>query len=237
MANEIKTWLDSSNPDFEAGLKLFTKYSRNRALFLYLSRKQDMRKLRYELEKLSKLKHIVAVGAPKPKSSTAKKSTPPPPDPDGHKVIAPRRVNREDLPKELQEVYDAITDHYKLQRTAHEKMKLAKTDEQRAELRAKLVEIDDNIATGWNTIDEGMAMLAAKAKEKEPATTSADSSKKINTARSAISRAISSKKFNREKLLVHIDVLIQNKVPVTAATHAKLIDLNVIEKESNLLVK
>ncbi len=235
--SEIKKWLEANEPDFETGLKLFTRYSRNRALFLYLSRKQDMKKLRYELEKLSKLKNLQPLDLPNSKPKAAASATPPTPDPEGHKIIKPNRVNREDLPEDLQSVYDEIGNYYKLQRSVHEKMKLATTDEARAALRAELVEIDETIAAGWKVIDEGLAAPASKAEQKEQAADPAKISQQINTARSAVSRALKAQKFSPVKLMKHIDILIEHQAPVNAETRQKLIELNVIKTESNLLVK
>ena len=53
--NKIKQWLESEEKDFEEGIALLRKYSRNRALVNNLSRKQNaanLAKLEYEIGKL-----------------------------------------------------------------------------------------------------------------------------------------------------------------------------------------
>jgi hypothetical protein len=228
---EIKAWLNSPEKDIDAGIALFQKYSRNRALFLYLSRKRDERKLIYELEKLSKFTNLKPVAQPRIVRAKMQKDQPPAPDPEGHKIIEPRRLNREDLPDQLKVIYDGVVEAYKLQRVVHEKMKLATTDEDRAALREDLIKLDDAIDNG---IDEPKDE-APKAPEKQY---TVQDIKAINSARTFISRAI--KKFNpeqKDKLLERINLMISLEAAVSIDTRNKLIELNVIDQNSNLLGK
>lgn len=237
---EIKAWLKSPEKDIDAGIALFQKYSRNRALFLYLSRKRDERKLIYELEKLSKFTNLKPVAQPRVVRAKMQKDQPPAPDPEGHKIINPRRINREDLPDALKVVYDGVAEAYKIQRVVHEKMKLTETDEARAELRAELVKLDDDIATGWDAIDSGLNDPEPEAPEApEPEKQySVQDIKAINSARTYISRAI--KKFNpdqKAKLIERINQMISLGAAVSLDTRNKLIELDVIDQKSNLLGK
>lgn len=266
---EIIIYLKAPNPDFDEGLALFHKYSRNRSVFLYLQRKHDFSKLRYELEKLSKLEGLKVKTIPHEKVQVSKKiasdakkiatdANVDSPDakvdssdanvvdvlvnePEGHKIIEPSRVKREDLPDDLKKIFDHIAQFYKLQRTVHEKMKLAKDDKSRAEFRAKVVEFDDLIATGWAFIDESLA--AAKADpDSLPAAdapeAAVDVNKAINAARTSISRLIKGYAPEKKaKLLEHINTLIKYNASVKLPTRQKLIELNVIDEKSDLLGK
>jgi hypothetical protein len=237
---EIKAWLSSSEKNIDAGIALFQKYSRNRALFLYLSRKRDERKLIYELEKLSKFTNLKPVTQPRSVRNKIQTPQPPAPDTEDHKIINPRRVNREDLPDQLKVIYDGVAEAYKFQRVVHEKMKLATTDEDRAALRADLIKLDDDIAAGWDAIDNGLMApepKAPEAPEPEKQYTVQDI-KAINSARTYISRSI--KKFNpkqKDKLLERINLMISLEAAVSIDTRNKLIELNVIDQNSNLLGK
>jgi len=231
---EIKDWLQSETKDFEAGLLLFQKYSRNRAILLYLARKKDIDKLEYELSKLAQFDNLKAIEHQSPVSSNfIKKPVVVTEDDEVHKIMQSRSVKREDLPEELQVIYDGIADTYKLQRVYHEKMKLATTDEARAELREKVVECDKMIKFSWNQIDEEIALPTDKVENKvaEP-----DVAKLVGAARTYLSRAI--KKYrpeDNEKIVERIETLIRFKASVKAETRAKLIELNVINEDSNLL--
>ncbi|MDA3943696.1 MAG: hypothetical protein PF694_09185 [Bacteroidetes bacterium] len=235
---EIKAWLNSPEKDINAGIALFQMYSRNRALLLYLTRKRDERKLIYELEKLAKHANLKPVTQPRAMREKMQTAPPPAPDPDGHKIIKPKRVNREDLPDALKVVYDGVAEAYKLQRVVHEKMKLSETDEDRAALRAELVKLDDDIAAGWDAIDQGMMVPEPEAPKVAEKQYTVQDIKAINSARTYISRAI--KKFNpdqKAKLIERINQLISLEAAVSIETRNKLIELNVIDQNSNLLGK
>lgn len=226
---EIKDWLEKPEKDFNEGLSLFQKYSKNRSVFLYLLRKADMSKLEYELSKLAKYDNLKVIGLPKPFLAKRKFNLV---ADETHKILQARTIKREDLPEELQKVYDEITEDYKLQRVFHEKMKLAKTDEARTDLRKEVVELDDRIASHWKLIDEAVA----GSKDSGVKDTPAETHKVINSARVFISRAIKNyKPENRDKILERVETLIRLKAPVKSDTRAKLIELNVIENSSNLL--
>jgi hypothetical protein len=117
-------------------------------------------------------------------------------------------------------------------------MKLATTDEDRAALREDLIKLDDDIAAGWDAIDNGIDEPkdeAPKAPEKQY---TVQDIKAINSARTFISRAI--KKFNpeqKDKLLERINLMISLEAAVSIDTRNKLIELNVIDQNSNLLGK
>jgi hypothetical protein len=228
---EIKDWLQSENKDFNAGLLLFQKYSRNRAILLYLARKKDIEKLEYELMKLAQFDDLKPIEHQSPVSSNFIKKPAVLTEADEvHKLMQSRSVKREDLPEELQVIYDGIADAYKLQRVYHEKMKLATTDEARAELRDKVVECDNIIGFGWDQIDESINLPDGKTPENP------DVAKLVGAARTYLSRAIKDfKPENTAKILERVETLIKFKASVKAETRLKLIELHVIEENSNLL--
>lgn len=191
MNKEILEYLNSAEPDFATGLALFCKYSRNESLMSWISRKHDMAKLKYELEKLSKMNptpntqvniHVAKYIRPDAMPATVKLPEPVRENEVQFKTFDERKTRRADLPESLQKVYDTIAEDYKLRRALHEKMKMAGTDEDRASFRARLIETEDRIQSGWKQIDEYLA-AAAKAK----VTTEEF---KESTARSYISKAL-----------------------------------------------
>jgi hypothetical protein len=114
-------------------------------------------------------------------------------------------------------------------------MKLATTDEERAALRADLVKLDDDIAAGWDTIEEGLKTPPAPEPEPPKQYTVADL-KAINAARVYISRAVNKYDAkNREKIIERVNTLITLKSSVKKETRDKLIELNVIDQNSNLV--
>lgn len=235
---EIKDWLESEEKDFNTGLQLFQKYSRNRAMILYLARKQDQKKLVYELEKISKFENLKPVIQVKNTTVLVNRALNIKPETKAVEPEAPvdlvlkhAKINRDELPGDLQVVHENIAEAYKTQRVIHEKMKLAETDEAREELRSQLIGLDDLIAEGWNQLD------AFQEDKTPPSDPDPDVVKLVNSARTYISREI--KNFNpdkKAKLLERINLLIEQKASVSAKTRDKLIELNVITTESNLLV-
>lgn len=239
---EIKSWLDDDGKVFQHGFDLFVKYSRNRSLMLYLSRKHNMEKLVYELGKLlsfSLAEHQVKITAPiaNKMSETAKEEKV-----ESFKYNEFKHLVRKALSKDHKVVYDQIALAYKTQRTYHEKMKLATTDEARAELRAKVIEADDIISKGWKGLDAFKA-----SKEKVPAKATAatvfEMSKEVNACRSYLSRGISElPKLNEKKaasriaeMKVRVEKMISLNAPVKNETREALINLNIIDEKSNLV--
>jgi hypothetical protein len=203
MANEkIEAWLASEEKDFTTGLNLFTEFSNNRSIYLYLSRKQNTAKLQYELEKLAGIPvikpvpEIVQDEKPEGDSETTGTSTTGTQTPDDKgegitdetvlQIVSGKKINPDTLPENMRKIYDVVIEAYKLQRSAHEKMKLATTDEQRAKLRKEVVRLDDIIGKGWDALEEGQ-----KAKTDPPADGNTDPlsiMKEVNAARTFVSR-------------------------------------------------
>jgi hypothetical protein len=186
---EIRKWIEQANPDFDRGFALFCQYSRNQSLIKYIGRKRQMQVLRYELEKFSTMPNLTPnpfykanlvqfggiIESTKPVEVVKEKKV---------VVIDDRRVNRADLPVALQEVYDVILEDYKLQRSVHEKMKAANSDEGRAAFRSQLVELTTKIKANWAIIDQGFI-------PEEAGIPVSGISSQVNSARAYISKMIS----------------------------------------------
>lgn len=190
---EIKKWLQSNTPDYNAGVLLFAKHSRNKSLLHYFTRKGDvaMLKLRYELGKLVNGAPVVFKALHKPKT-TAESENPPVDkpvvertdiDPDG-------KINPADLPEHLHILYDKNVEDYKLLRGAHAAMAVAKTKSERKKFRKQIAKLDDAIADRWALIDEWVA-------SGKPATTTDDqlpagslTPQEVNAFRTYISRGL-----------------------------------------------
>lgn len=192
MNSEIKKYLESADPSFAEGLALFCRYSRNEALMSWISRKRDVEKLRYELEKLSRMNPALNTmgSVMKAKYCHPGLDAGPEKEPETDivfKTVDERKTRRADLPEELQTVYDTIAEDYKLRRALHEKMKMASTDEDRASFRERIIEANDRIEAGWKEIDEYLLTV-----EKNKAA----SDFKESTARSYISKALKKKQLS-----------------------------------------
>lgn len=160
---EITLYLNQQDPGFAQGFKLFCKYSRNQSLMSYIGRKREMEQLLYELEKLSSMGRLTVnpnheaqhIRFNREDITPLEASTNSKQEEDNHFfIVDERKVRREDLPEELQKLYDEITEQYKVQRSMHEKMKLANSDTGRKEFRDEVVNLQQSIAGKWRIIDE-----------------------------------------------------------------------------------
>jgi len=199
---EIKYWLDSEIKDFGAGYVLFVRFSHNRALALYLARKHDLLKLTYELQKISdrptlKDAPVMPIGPILKMVKSSEEKVNGITDAGNVidnaeqkiRIIKDGKVQYDDLPEELKKLYDENTVSYKNMRTLHEQMKLAKTDEERAEKRAIIDTLDDGISGNWKIIDDWAAGKIT-ADDLVAATGEQEEYKQINAARTYLSRNI-----------------------------------------------
>ena len=134
----------------------------------WISRRHDMPKLLYELEKLSKVAPSVQSNE---STSLARYAVKPAQEAEPAKeekqeqqpvsvqqqviwrTYDERRTRRADLPPELQQLYDTISEDYKLRRGLHEKMKMAQSNKDRAHYRALVLETDGRIRGKYAQID------------------------------------------------------------------------------------
>jgi hypothetical protein len=247
---EIKAWLEAETKDFESGYTLFVRFSHNRALALYLARKHDLKKLEYEIQKISErplLKDapVMPIGPVLKVIKSAEEKT------NGItaaaevlnkselkvRIIRDGKIQYDDLPEELKKLYDENTASYKNMRSLHEQMKLAKTDEERAGKRLMIDSFDDCISRNWKVIDdwaEGKLDLdSLKAAESVQ-----EDFKMINAARTYLSRNISKmetlKEEKREKMKLdlreRVAYLRSKKADISHETLVKLAKYGVIDE-------
>ena len=247
---EIKAWLDAGTKDFEAGYSLFVRFSHNRALALYLARKRDLKKLEYEIQKISErptlkdapvmpigpVLKMIKTGEDKANGITDAA------DVIGKaegkvRVIKDGKVQYEDLPDELKKLYDENTASYKNMRTMHEQMKLAKTDEERAGKRLMIDSFDDCISRNWKIIDDWAAgKLDLDSLNAETAVQ--EDFKLINAARTYLSRNISKMetlkdgKYDKMKLDLRekVNFLKSKKADISRETMVKLSRYGIIDE-------
>ena len=135
----INEWL-AGNRDYASGLALLAKYSKNRILLQNLSRKPLPAKLEYELRKLSKTPEPPVVPPANILPETAPESVPAP-------LTGKPRINPDDLPDHLRQLWQETAEKYRLARTLHEKLKLLADADQRAPLIGQLENYRKEIRT------------------------------------------------------------------------------------------
>lgn len=203
MNPEIDQYLQKKEKDFNEGFALFCRYSRNESLMSWIGRKKDEARLVYELGKLSRMgasginpladRHILLYNKAAGPAAESSGSSAGAAASAGivFKTYDERKTRRADLPERLQKVYDDIAGDYKLRRSYHEKMKTAMTDKDRAELRAKVLETQERIDSGWEEIDKWLL-------EKESG--KVEESFKESTCRSYISKMLRKKDLKPDQI-------------------------------------
>lgn len=141
----INEWL-ASDRDYASGLALLAQYSKNRILLQSLSRKTMPGKLEYELRKLSKTPELPVV----PPSNTLPATDPvPTPIP----IEGKPKINPDDLPDHLRQLWQETAEKYRLARAVHEQLKLKTEADQRAPLIEQLENYQKEIRANWEVID------------------------------------------------------------------------------------
>ena len=141
----INEWLAGSR-DYASGLALLAQYSKNRTLLQNLSRKPLPAKLEYELCKLSKTPEPSVVPRTDVLSATAPEPAPAP-------LTGKPKVNPDDLPEHLRQLWQETAEKYRLARALHEQLKLQTDTAQRAPLIEQLENYRKEIRTNWEIID------------------------------------------------------------------------------------
>lgn len=140
---EIKEWLNGGK-EYATGLILLVKYSRNRNLIQHLSRKPWPEKLEYELRKICKEHESIVI--PSLKEVV-------PPDKDRVRIGEKSKVNPDDLPEHLKQLWNETAEKYRLARAIHEQLKLQTKADQRAPLVEQLETYRKEIRANWDVID------------------------------------------------------------------------------------
>lgn len=145
MENEIINWLNGPR-DYTTGRAIFEKYSRKKNLVNLFRRKYKPDVLLYNMQKLVRFKVTTIPTFKKTEEISG-------PKPDGRKTIVTDRIDYEQLPVRLQKLYNRNREMYKHMRSYHEKMKQAKSDNERANYRKVVIDYDDAISANWKEID------------------------------------------------------------------------------------
>jgi hypothetical protein len=240
---EIKIWLESEEKDFDQGYKLLAKVLKNQSILHYLQRKRDQVKLVYELSKLvpfvvvtpteEEVAELLSNNAEVSNAAELIKKQ------DAKlKIVQSGQINYDELPEALKPVYDNTISKYKEMRSVHEKMKLATSDEQRAELRKTLDELDIEIESGWVVIN------AWSKSGKLPETGKKGKAidfKAVNAARTYVSRAIEKAETTTGKKLeklvadlqIRVNTLIAAEAEIKPETWEKLLALGIKAQEND----
>lgn len=222
MDEKILEWLQSEEKDFDQGYLLLAKVLKNQSILHYLQRKRDQAKLEYELQKLVPATTVKKVAEPisENHANDMKLSAEKVEKHDGKlKVVQGGQVNYDELPEVLKPVYDKTIQRYKEMRSVHEKMKLATSDEQRAELRKLLDELDTEIESGWAVIDTWIKTGKLPEAGKQEKTVDY---KAVNAARTYVSRAIEKAETTTGKKLEKLVADLQIRVNTLVAAEAEI---------------
>lgn len=202
-AKEIRDWF-ASGKDFDEGFVLFVRFSHNRALAMQLSRKRIQSKLEYELQKI--VERTLIIERPVMPIGVIKKAIAPVIEmkaaieteiSKGEKIIEKQgkvfiwhddKVDYESLSDEQKALFDSNRDMYKEMRSYHEKMKLSTTDEDRKEMRDKVVELDGLIRENWKQFDASFEPQEPSSQGQENGEKETDPFKAVNNARSYLSK-------------------------------------------------
>lgn len=218
---KIVEYLSSENRDYDKGLMLLNKYSKNRILFQRLSRKPWVEKLEYELQKLvdrdNLLKGIVIEKKSLQKVESDKsdyvESLPEVFEVKRNFVVRSKhKITYTDLPYSLRVVWDETAELYKHSRSLHEKLKLMhkSSDEDRKPLIENLLKLQSKVRENWDIIDgfDPAKDLVDDVSDSQPI-----NAKRISANRAYISRNVKNVKAGEDtelfsKLQIRITELI-----------------------------
>ena len=224
--DDIRGWLSAPDSSFERGLELLSSVEPNAGLVAFIRRKKDRRGLEYHLRKRLKCP---------PRRLVAKvTAAPAPQDPQpGTLPRQYRRTRREDLPERLRPVYDGIVEKYRLQRAAHERMKLLSVLPERrgetAPARAQGTALGKEIRSMWEFIDSSLDAESGDAAGKEPAAPPFN----VSSYRSFITRAIARKEIppeRRAEVMRRVEEMLRYGIPISDKTVERLRSLGLFPK-------
>lgn len=222
MNEKILVWLQSEEKDFDQGYLLLAKVLKNQSILHYLQRKRDQAKLEYELLKLAPVitSKESTEGVKATSNQVLNNASKIIEKHDSKlKVVQSGQVNYDELPAVLKPIYDVTISKYKEMRSVHEKMKLVASDEERAELRKTLDELDNEIEAGWTVID---AWIKTGALPEVKTAVQAIDFKAVNAARTYVSRAIEKAETTTGKKLEKLVADLQSRVDVLIAAKAEI---------------
>ena len=240
---KIIKYLESKKHDYDKGLILLAKFSKNKMLLQNLARKPRPEKLDYELRKLvDRAKPVVENPGisitPKSdddkdladtKTKTISEIVPVIEQPKRLIVLRNKQeIDYKDLPKPLQLLWDDNAELYKHSRSLHEKLKLMEkaSPDERKPIIEKLVSMQASVRESWDIIDAYDPTAVVKKAESKPI-----DAKRISANRKYISFNVKklSSGDNDSKLFVKIQERITELVAANETfkqdQHDKLVKL------------
>lgn len=223
----IRTFLDKGQ-DFDEGLALLEQVEVNRGILSFLARKRDMKALRYQLAKRLKLPPRKVMLAKRQNGLSSKNA--------GQSANAPlaaknrhRRTRRDELPESLRPVYDGIAEKYKLQRSLHEKMKLLSASDgnenEIAEIRSQIVELESEIRESWNTIDDELDKVEGSGNDSAQNTDETSAPFKPSLHKAYIAKALAKDDLTesrKEEVIRRVQQLLDHNIPISDKMVEKL---------------
>lgn len=252
---EVKKYLEQEKPTFQEGFHLLCKYCRNQSLLSYIGRTGSMQHLLYNLKKVAKMNIKPHPRAMQMEATYNRQMDAPAQEPEqiqqpddnggadnandpnecddislAEEIIAnyKKRFKREELPSQLQELYDKNTDLYKEMRAYHEKMKQCNSDVGRAEFRSIVVSMANEIADRYELIEKKMLEEEQQPKQAPASVTPAQ----INSARAYISKMLKKENISdaqRLKIQEYYQMLVDNGAEINEETLQRLRDKSFIQ--------
>lgn len=232
----IKEWIDKkADADYDEGLALLSKFSKNRMLIQALGRKPWPEKLRYELEKVLRLHTSPQTIAQMKAQNKELEET-------GELIVTAqimgveldrtlvmqkgKALKHEELPEQLKPLHLFNLAGYKKVRSLHEKLKLMvdKPDKERKPIVEELDGIMTQIRTNWDAIDAWLKDETLPQGKPEGKTDGGGGSgnfdaKAVTNARSYISKNIDKLKGDEkekylQKVQERVDVILKAGEPM-----------------------
>lgn len=185
--SQIQKWLTDPKRDFQQGVDLLNQVCRNKRIIDFLRKKgpnaQSWEKLEYNLRKFGHVK----VEVPKQKAPidnapvkiTKSKATKPEKGKDEAPSSPPSaKVNPEELPDELQIVYNAIRMGVPRIAALKNELKHAESDANRKAIAEELLRLENEQIEGWKMIDEFQKTGKFNFPKAEPKATPEDANSK-----------------------------------------------------------
>lgn len=138
----ITEWIEKGK-NYDAGIALLAKYSKNRVLLQNLSRKQIPAKLEYELRKIGKIEMPV-LHSPAPVVDRLE---------DDIKIGGTPTIDPSALPDHLKTLWNETAEKYRLARATHEQIKQITDLNQRMAHVELLENYRQEIRENWDVID------------------------------------------------------------------------------------
>lgn len=164
MRASIQNWLANPNSDYKEGLALYNNTKRNSEFDKFFESIPEAKpkslhhnmlrnQLTIHYRWLSDATEELLVAQPIAGIKRITSSQTPGRD-NRLAIVQNKKLDIDSLPRELKIVHENIKAGYDKMRQTHANMKVAQTDEARADLRSDLITVEDSILKGWSMIDD-----------------------------------------------------------------------------------